>query len=436
MKKYLRKIFLFLIPIFFLAFNFQDNFISGWYFQSMPPLHGGYIKDITFTDTLTGYAVLDIDSFSTARIMKTTNGGDNWNVIFENELGFSKIHFINSQTGFAASTELLKTTNAGQNWFALTPLPKSSFIDISVVSESEIWATDYNALIGGLYRSTNGGMNWQTIFYNAFRNPSKIYMYNSRLGFMIYSNKLYRTSNSGTTWDSVPGQRTFYHEIKMFDSLTGWKAAGNLTKTTDGGLTWQEQFVPFQSASSGASDISIINKDTLWMAGGAVGTTWKDFRSVAFKTTNGGANWGYQILNSSINSYIPFHIMFVNANYGWTYIPNNTGFHTKVGGNDTTIYVGVQQISSEIPENFKLYQNYPNPFNPVTKINYEIKVSDYITLKVFDISGKEISTLISQKQTPGRYEYLFDASNLSSGIYLYTLQTQDLKETKKMILVK
>nr|MBP9097131.1 T9SS type A sorting domain-containing protein [Ignavibacteria bacterium] len=400
------------------------------------PLHGGYISDMTFTDTLTGFAATVQDSSGIGSVLKTTNGGDNWSIKHQVKGSISKIQFLNTQTGFIGGADLFKTTNAGENWFALTPLPKASFIDISVVSESEIWATDYNALIGGLYRSTNGGMNWQMMFFNAFRNPSKIYMYNSRLGFMIYSNKLYRTSNSGQSWDSVPGQRTFYHEIKMIDSLTGWKAAGNLTKTTDGGFTWQEQFVPFQSASSGASDFSIINKDTLWMAGGAIGTTWKDFRSVAFKTTNGGANWGYQILNSSINSYIPFHIMFVNANYGWTYIPNNTGFHTKVGGNDTTIYVGVQQISIEVPENFKLYQNYPNPFNPVTKIHYELRNTDYIKLFISDITGKEVSVLINQKQTTGKYEYTFDGSYLSSGIYFYTLQTNSFKQTKKMLLLK
>ncbi|MBP9095392.1 MAG: hypothetical protein KBG21_02215, partial [Ignavibacteria bacterium] len=78
MRKHLRKIFLFLIPVFFLAFNFQDNFISGWYFQSMPPLHGGYISDMTFTDTLTGFAATVQDSSGIGSVLKTTNGGDNW----------------------------------------------------------------------------------------------------------------------------------------------------------------------------------------------------------------------------------------------------------------------------------------------------------------------------------------------------------------------
>ncbi len=95
-------------------------------------------------------------------------------------------------------------------------------------------------------------------------------------------------------------------------------------------------------------------------------------------------------------------------------------------------------INNTVPDNFLLTQNYPNPFNPATKISYELPAVNFISLKVFDIAGNEIATLVNEKQNAGTYEINFDASKygLSSGIYFYTLKTADFKETKKMILVK
>ena len=89
-----------------------------------------------------------------------------------------------------------------------------------------------------------------------------------------------------------------------------------------------------------------------------------------------------------------------------------------------------------MPEDFRLYQNYPNPFNPVTKINYELRVTNYVSLKVFDILGNEIKSLVSNNQPAGSYEISFDGEGLSSGIYFYNLSAGSLSETKRMTLLK
>jgi hypothetical protein len=93
--------------------------------------------------------------------------------------------------------------------------------------------------------------------------------------------------------------------------------------------------------------------------------------------------------------------------------------------------------NTEVPKNYKLYQNYPNPFNPKTKIEYEIKRSGYITLAVYDIRGKEMTTLVSQKQAPGKYLVDFPGVLFPSGIYFYRLSTDGKPiDTKKMMLIK
>jgi len=98
--------------------------------------------------------------------------------------------------------------------------------------------------------------------------------------------------------------------------------------------------------------------------------------------------------------------------------------------------IGITNISNEIPEKYSLSQNYPNPFNPVTNVEFGISKSGYVSLKIFDMLGKEIAILVNANLTPGNYNYNFDASKISSGVYFYRLVTKDFSETKKMNLIK
>ena len=96
----------------------------------------------------------------------------------------------------------------------------------------------------------------------------------------------------------------------------------------------------------------------------------------------------------------------------------------------------IDNISETIPLKYELSQNYPNPFNPSTLIKYSIQERRKVTLKVFDLLGKEVAKLVNKEQPQGNYEIAFDGSNLTSGIYLYRLITDEFVDTKKMILLK
>ena len=98
--------------------------------------------------------------------------------------------------------------------------------------------------------------------------------------------------------------------------------------------------------------------------------------------------------------------------------------------------IGITPISTEVPEGFSLGQNYPNPFNPVTNIGLRIARFGYISLKVFDITGKEIAVLVNENLNAGTYNVDFDASQLASGTYFYRMETAGFSEVKKMIVVK
>ena len=112
---------------------------------------------------------------------------------------------------------------------------------------------------------------------------------------------------------------------------------------------------------------------------------------------------------------------------------------------DTSSVVSVEEIySGNIPEEYCLSQNYPNPFNPITKIEFAIPEEGLVSLKVFDLLGNEVATLVNEELAPGKYEVEFSASGGSessikqpaSGIYFYQLKAENYIETKKMILIK
>ncbi len=99
------------------------------------------------------------------------------------------------------------------------------------------------------------------------------------------------------------------------------------------------------------------------------------------------------------------------------------------------VVVGVND-KNNLPVQFNLDQNYPNPFNPSTRISFSIPEKSFTTLKIYDILGNEIATLLNEEKPAGYYELQFDASKLSSGVYLYKLQSNGFVQTKKMILLK
>ncbi len=103
---------------------------------------------------------------------------------------------------------------------------------------------------------------------------------------------------------------------------------------------------------------------------------------------------------------------------------------------DTVQTIGIQPISSEIPDKYNLYQNYPNPFNPETKIKFDLAKSGNISLKIYDMLGREVKVLYSGNLTAGKYEFNFNGSDLASGMYIYKLETDNFRQALKMLLLK
>jgi hypothetical protein len=152
---------------------------------------------------------------------------------------------------------------------------------------------------------------------------------------------------------------------------------------------------------------------------------------------------GVQTL-SDMNGYFIFHVSdkIYNYNINLNYMLQGYNYNTVVAHpGDKNVIVnlsstGISDNESSQPTDYSLSQNYPNPFNPSTAISYSLPISGHITLKVFNILGNEVTTLVNEDKAAGKYNIKFEASNLPSGIYFYKIQTGSFSETKKMILLK
>jgi hypothetical protein len=117
----------------------------------------------------------------------------------------------------------------------------------------------------------------------------------------------------------------------------------------------------------------------------------------------------------------------------WGYACTQNGRVFKL---EDHVLIGINPNNTTVPVEFVLEQNYPNPFNPLTVINYSVPKSAFVTIKIYDLLGREVKTLVNHQHKKGNYTETFDGSLLASGIYYYTMTADEFSQTKKMVLVK
>ena len=274
---------------------------------------------------------------------------------------------------------------------------------------------------GTILQTTNAGVTWLTslttiraILSIDFTDETTGYALGS--GYGTYPG-YYKTTDCGFSWSvHTLGEYYTYFDSYFFDSNTGFMVGdqGQIRKTTNGGDNWLVLNYPDDSKT-------VYFKD--------VNTGWLGGYGVMFKTTNSGVNWVLQSLPVSFMGYI-YGLSKSNDSMLWA--AGGTGYiHKTTNGG-----VGINQISTEVPGEYKLWQNYPNPFNPVTVIRFSLSVVSLSTLKIFDITGKEVATLVDEKLAPGTYSIEWNAAGYPSGVYFYQMSVGDFRETRRMILTK
>jgi hypothetical protein len=281
--------------------------------------------------------------------------------------------------------------------------------------------------VGTLFRTTNAGSSWMAL-NNASQSSLIAIRYIAPNTAIIagYYGLIQKTTDNANTWTTMPtGTTDDLKAISFIDANTGWAvdANGAIIRTTTGGFFWELQQ---SNTAITLNGISMVNANT----GTIVGNS-----ATILHTTTGGANWYTQV--SPVANITLYDVKFVDVNTGVAVGGNGTILRTTTGGE----IIGIEPISNNVPTETSLKQNYPNPFNPSTFIEFDVESgvnsqSSIVNLKIYDILGNEIETLVNENLKPGTYRASWDASNYPSGIYFYTLTTENYTKTRKMILTK
>jgi len=412
-------------------------------------------------------------------IQKTTNGGNNW--ISQYNGGwwevFYSVHFVNEDKGWAVGVYsgdgpphgiMYKTTDGGINWILQNPgIYPGLWSSIFFINIDTGWVVGGGGFGGNkIAKTTDSGETWLIQLSDVNGWLSDVHFINENTGWTVgYGGSIFKTTDGGENWINQPsGVTNILYSVQFEKQSTGWAVGeyGSILNTSDGGENWINQ--P-SGTTNDLYSVNFANESAGWVVGES-GTILKtknggdpipveltsftasaQFGYVELKWTTATElnNLGFEIQRSTVTSEF-VTIGFVEGN-GTTTEEHYYGFKDKdVSGFlryrlKQIDYDGAFGYSNEIeadaaPLSFSLEQNYPNPFNPITTIKFNLPEKEFVSLKVYDVIGKETAILLNEEKPAGSHSIEFNASKLASGTYIYKLQAGSNVEVQKMLLLK
>jgi photosystem II stability/assembly factor-like uncharacterized protein len=410
---------------------------SGWISQTLGTRK--YVN-VNFINSTSGFLI-----GSDGKILKTTNLGTNWNIYSDNNFGTTLINgFVYNDSksmviaGGLSGGMVYSTIDSGSHWInggdeilpvgnGIIGLRGLKIVNnlVAYVCGFDFGTNDHISYLDGIiYKTTNSGVNW----FQSFRGGIDYYDIKFKDSLTGYCNRydIIKTTNGGNSWEYNGSIGDFTYSLSNIfnDTMYTCGDSGKVFRSINGGVNWTKFYTP---ANDTLKRIYFLDSKI----GYAIGVAGK-----IVKTTNAGINWTLQISGTTRNLN---SIWFINKDTGFVVGDNGVVLKTFSGG----VLVNILSNSKSIPDNYFLSQNYPNPFNPATKIIYELpasrqggRVMNYVLLKVYDVLGNEVKTLVNENKTAGSYEVEFDGSNLPSGVYYYTIKAGNFKQIRKMVLIK
>jgi hypothetical protein len=323
----------------------------------------------------------------------------------------------------------------------------------------------------GVYKSIDNAISWAKISDSTFAGSA--YAVTLTSDGTIFAGTQFgvaRSADNGQTWQQsgIATSKVYYLAVSSSDELYAGTEKDGIFASTNGGATWTNRGVvrndiqtvnvnsqghlfagvyggTYRSTNDGASwsTSSFTNSYVYSLAFGAGSTVYAGTYNGIFRSTNNGDTWGAAGDSGLAQRFVLS--MYANPLDGkllaGTYRDGVYRSRQQVAATPPTIS-GVPPASTEIPTSTQLLQNYPNPFNPSTHFQFAIAKFGFVSLKVYDLLGREVATLLNERKSPGVYNVVWDASSYPSGIYFYRLRVEDgavgeqFSDVKKLLLLK
>jgi photosystem II stability/assembly factor-like uncharacterized protein len=434
------------------------------------------------SNNFSSYSVLNLSCYNNQKlfagtqydgVLRSIDNGINWELTdypSDDNLPIKTIFtlkngniYVSVEAGFGYI--LYKSSDEGLSWH-----PAIDGLDAFNVNALSMDKISGNMYIGsdphGFYLSSDEGTTWvvrNTGLTNTFIQTLSTKM-NGDIFAGTYFGGVFRTTNEGMQWQEVNNGITYTNIVSLIVPSNETILAGGGAFPTGGNAT-------FRSTNNGDNWHIVLDNPCLsftQIPGGKVFALVKSDVLEIWVSTDEGENWtnpnqgpgifAELLTSNSLGSLLAGNssTVYISVDEGiyWHFLehlPNNTIIRYLAVDSLNFLYVGsemglykskfpvissLDEDSKIIPDEFMLYQNYPNPFNPKTRISYSIARSDLVQIKLFDIMGTEIKTLINEYLKAGTYEVEFEANDLTSGVYFYRMVSGNYSETKKLILLR
>ena len=408
-----------------------DNCYCQWYQVNLPV--SGSVNQMQFINSNTGWVTISQTNYGYI-LLRTTNTGTNWFVIYSDSSKVGKFQFINDSLGYAMGYShgyylMSKTTNSGYNWTVMQSSESYVYSGFYMINADTGWVSAFHVPSQVTLRTTNGFQALEQISSGGGGTPAKLYFFKEKIngeycGYISGAGTLFKTTNGAYNWQQINfNEAGSVNNFSFINLDTGFVVfnpnIGNNTKifyTSNSGLNWIQCY--YYNYNYGLGLLQAVNNEKIWCGGDYV-----------LKSTNGGINWGRQSCPINYPSGVLMYDTILG--FAWNIYNSNNLVRTTNGGGPIN---SIEKISVEIPSKCFLKQNYPNPFNPTTTIEFDIPKTAIIKLTLYDILGKEVINVIDTREiNSGSYKIGIDLNNfkLSSGIYFYKLIAFE-KETNKV----
>lgn len=299
-----------------------------------------------------------------------------------------------------------------------------------------------------LYRTTDGGGCWENLHLTNNESAVQEILFDEQNSSITYvgtsEQGIYKTIDNGQSWFQINNgllitQPPYFSPVEglvtseQSTSVLYCAQRHGLLKSSTGGSNWNliDSTLRISLPQPIYFDVSLRPNSSVLYAGVKHHLNYSDTLGGIFRTTNDGETW---MKVAALPYFIePYSLTISPSNAYPIYIATRYGLFRLTD----SLLVGIdEKKDNEVVTQFTLSQNYPNPFNSQTTIHFQIKNDGWVSLKVYDMIGRKVGTLVNQRMKPGRYKALWDARDLASGVYLYRLKASNFSQTKKMVLIR